>query len=370
MSAPADIFAADYVLKSDGNQWFVFVHGGILTSGQDPVNLLNSNVIQTCRQGAKILVLGDFSSATTLKFTQPVKYEHHGTFTYTGTGDAINLQETGAGQANSLYIYIWALIGPNNVSPYNTVAANAIGIHCNFAYQPHIWIDHLYYFTEGVRFDVSLGNFCSDGQWRLFGFQWCNIGIHWTGSASNINMQGHFMEMHMFACKTGILIDLASNASSGFNYFYGVCANVGFGAGYQDYVNNNNRVDNGASPNILCFSSSTTANASVLGPLDTVLPNPDYYQANGSTVTNQTTVGSHFPRIELQQKGIARSFTNVTSLAVTFPLQEPDTNYGVFVSFSYNAGAYWITSKTVSGCTINWVTANAGAQTLDYMLMR
>jgi hypothetical protein len=50
---------------------------------------------------------------------------------------------------------------------------------------------------------------------------------------------------------------------------------------------------------------------------------------------------------------------------------ETDTSYDVWVTTSFDNGGFWITSKAVSGFTVNWTTATADAdQTLSWLVVR
>jgi hypothetical protein len=60
-----------------------------------------------------------------------------------------------------------------------------------------------------------------------------------------------------------------------------------------------------------------------------------------------------------------------TTSAVTFGTAEDDADYEITVfDFEENMGAYWITSKTTSGFTINVATTPAGTATVHWMLTR
>jgi hypothetical protein len=79
-----------------------------------------------------------------------------------------------------------------------------------------------------------------------------------------------------------------------------------------------------------------------------------WYEHNGSTLSNgywNTSIG-----------GGATTYT-VTGLTM------PDTNYAVNVSPSWNT-SWWITSKTATGCTVNFGTAPVSASPCDITLRR
>lgn len=48
-----------------------------------------------------------------------------------------------------------------------------------------------------------------------------------------------------------------------------------------------------------------------------------------------------------------------TSVSITFPRSEPDVSYGVVATPDWDTTTY-VTSKTTSGCTINFGTAAPG----------
>jgi hypothetical protein len=50
---------------------------------------------------------------------------------------------------------------------------------------------------------------------------------------------------------------------------------------------------------------------------------------------------------------------------------EADTSYDVWVTTSFDNGGFWITSKAVSGFTVNWKTATVDTnQTLSWLVVR
>lgn len=67
---------------------------------------------------------------------------------------------------------------------------------------------------------------------------------------------------------------------------------------------------------------------------------------------------------------VARSVTAAaTSVVVTFPRQEPDTDYGVSVTPSWNT-TVWTSNKTTTGCTIHFGTAAGAGATIDLLTFR
>jgi hypothetical protein len=56
-----------------------------------------------------------------------------------------------------------------------------------------------------------------------------------------------------------------------------------------------------------------------------------------------------------------------TTLKVSFTRGMPDTAYQPKVTFGWNAGAWWITSRMKIGFTVNWQTPpGGGGSTLDW----
>lgn len=58
-----------------------------------------------------------------------------------------------------------------------------------------------------------------------------------------------------------------------------------------------------------------------------------------------------------------------TSVAITFPREEPDTDYGVSVTPNWNT-TVWVSNKTTTGCTINFGTAAGAGATIDLITFR
>lgn len=53
-----------------------------------------------------------------------------------------------------------------------------------------------------------------------------------------------------------------------------------------------------------------------------------------------------------------------TSHVLAFPQTEPSTSYGVTVCPSWNT-TVWVTSKTTTGCTVNFGTAAGASDVID-----
>ncbi len=59
----------------------------------------------------------------------------------------------------------------------------------------------------------------------------------------------------------------------------------------------------------------------------------------------------------------------LTTLAVTLPARMPDANYFVGVQANFNNGGTWVTAKTTTGFTLNWVTATVGTQAARFLIV-
>ncbi len=67
---------------------------------------------------------------------------------------------------------------------------------------------------------------------------------------------------------------------------------------------------------------------------------------------------------------VAQAVSNgATSVAVTFPRAEPDTAYGVNATPNWGT-TVWVSSKTKTGCTINFGTAAGASATVDISIFR
>jgi len=75
-------------------------------------------------------------------------------------------------------------------------------------------------------------------------------------------------------------------------------------------------------------------------------------------------------KLWLKQKGVNVTVTaGFTSISVTLPEPEPDTNYGVIVTPGWDTSV-WITDKTTSGFTINFGTPPTVDSALDWFVYR
>tara|TARA_R110000744_G_scaffold30262_6_gene71668 strand:- start:191 stop:583 length:393 start_codon:yes stop_codon:yes gene_type:complete len=89
-------------------------------------------------------------------------------------------------------------------------------------------------------------------------------------------------------------------------------------------------------------------------------PDVDHIQFYASD-TKQSFIGVAGAWQSLEpRRGTATIANSATSVAVTLGTDEPDANYGVYVSLGYDNGGCWITSEAVGGFTINVKTAAAG----------
>lgn len=61
--------------------------------------------------------------------------------------------------------------------------------------------------------------------------------------------------------------------------------------------------------------------------------------------------------------------TSATSVTLTFPRTEADTSYGVNVTPSWNT-TVWVSSRSTTGCTINFGTAAPASATIDVITFR
>lgn len=58
-----------------------------------------------------------------------------------------------------------------------------------------------------------------------------------------------------------------------------------------------------------------------------------------------------------------------TSVAVTFPRSEVDTNFGVVATPNWGT-TVWVTNKSTTGCTVNFGTAAPANATVDLITFR
>jgi hypothetical protein len=59
----------------------------------------------------------------------------------------------------------------------------------------------------------------------------------------------------------------------------------------------------------------------------------------------------------------------LTTIAVTMPIPMPDTSYAVSVNMNFNNGGFWVTGKTTTGFTLNWVTATGGGASARFLIV-
>jgi len=101
-----------------------------------------------------------------------------------------------------------------------------------------------------------------------------------------------------------------------------------------------------------------------------------YYDPSSATYVPKVTVKlstgdvTISGKLTVAQKGVNVSVSaSATSLAVTLPKAESDTNYGVLVVPQWNT-TVWITNKTTTGFTINFGTAPSSNSALDWFVFR
>lgn len=87
----------------------------------------------------------------------------------------------------------------------------------------------------------------------------------------------------------------------------------------------------------------------------------------GTTIFKVDNAG----RLYLRQKGVSVAVSEgSTSINITLPVSEEDTNYGVLVTPYWNTSV-WITNKTTSGFTVNFGTAApTGGSYIDWFVYR
>lgn len=70
-------------------------------------------------------------------------------------------------------------------------------------------------------------------------------------------------------------------------------------------------------------------------------------------------------------RGIVTLSAGITSKVVTLPSEVTSTDYIPWATPNWNAGAVWITNKSTTSFTLNWVNAVVGVDnTFDWALTR
>jgi hypothetical protein len=118
----------------------------------------------------------------------------------------------------------------------------------------------------------------------------------------------------------------------------------------------------GVSPSAIFIGNVIENNA--LGPLSDISTTPNWRFVENSQVG---TLGLSSTNVGARNLRGSVTFTGGTSVSVTFPKDEPDANYFVAISASSNQ-TFWVTSKTVSGFTIN--ASGSSTATVDWILVR
>lgn len=59
----------------------------------------------------------------------------------------------------------------------------------------------------------------------------------------------------------------------------------------------------------------------------------------------------------------------LTTASAIFPAPTKTTNYIAVLSPEFNSGGPWITSKTTTGCSMSWITATVGSQTMRILIV-
>lgn len=328
-----------------------------------------------------IIVVGDFSSANTISFTSAIGgYFHYGTQTQTGNAPAVLFDDaatgiTVSGSEGGEY-YFRRLAGPvgDSGSNWASFAASA-GIRLVHTVQRTIRWGKIGGFNYGILIDMTPASATVNDNW-LYGdlLRNNNYNIRFLGPDGHVG--GGVNQCQGNHWKPGILsygsasyaahIVKDANLIHQYNEWEGVDFASGGGATQYDYQSNagNQGASRALSGDYGSFLYATNV---VLQPDDNIIVHNWFNDTFGNPTKPRIGI-ANLSRINLGQKQVGVAFAAVTSLAVTFPMAEPDTNYSILATFSVNVGAHWITGKTTTGCTINWVTSSTGS--LDYMVYR
>jgi hypothetical protein len=97
--------------------------------------------------------------------------------------------------------------------------------------------------------------------------------------------------------------------------------------------------------------------------------NPVFNVTSAGAITNIKSISATSTAAN-NLRGINVPYTaNSTTTTVTFGTAEPDANYAISITPSWNT-THWVTNKTTTGFTVNWGTTSASAQTFDWILIR
>jgi hypothetical protein len=322
-----------------------------------------------------IVIKGNFSTASgTITITKYLTYIHEGVHTVTGNFAAVTMNipqgTLVVGKAgNAIYVgakvFIKEIAGP---ADRGVGFASSAGIRFVFSSQCYFHIQQIHDFNYGYFFDytnITALDQVADCLFMNPGVTFCNYAVRVVGGSPRKSEEGNvFVNCNFFGCNHGVVID--STADISFSTWTGAIDNV-FQAGSDNWVNNASTIvgTSALTTQLLLFEFLRSAAGNVF-------QNGDFlFAAAGAsygTVGLPGTRTLRIPRLTIVQRQLAVGFTAATSIAVIFPEAEQDTNYSVYVEFAQNSGAYWITAKSTTGCTINWATSSTGS--LDYFVQR
>lgn len=344
----------------------------------DPVPLIN-RAINSMTPGTgtglwqTLIVKGGFSSATTLLINNVITYRHYGVFKYTGTGNAvsINIPYSASGNMTDVtgaiievpgpHIYIGALYGPNNVSPFNA-SANAFGLYMISCIYGNIEIGRIQYFTEAVRVDASgtgsggyagYSSMVVDNNILLNHIRYCNTAIHLYaggngGSAHVLAQTNHWkMDVEVCAAHGFLQDDFGASNNAAYQELTGIIDNHG-DSGAFDYENNTQSGGDSIGGNFLCGFFNITAFSpgagSVLGPKDIVIGQATFAYISGGGLGRPT-------------KSLTGQTGSVANIA-TYPLSNSSTAQADAVLLV--GGMITITSFTSNSVVLNVTYTDSG----------
>jgi hypothetical protein len=356
---------ARFQIRTDGTSWHVFGDSRDIIFATPDAAL--TYALGQINDFDKITGKGNGTFAATVTITKYVRLEWYGKITV-GNFAAFTLNipqntefvELGGNAVYGMsYIDVTVIQGPAQYGVGNTSSA---GIKALFYSQQHIRVGQIIDCFYGLwQAWNSGGNFADN--WVDIQVTFCNTAIYVQGGSPRMSGEGNNYDVKIFGCQKGLVAD--SNADFAFNVFRGTIDNA-FVPG-TNWVNNNAIIVGTAIPtvNIILLDFLRIGGSEVFqaGDIGFTIASSGYGTQSGVSARALMTT-----RLQVHQKQIAVAFSAATSIAVTFPEAEQDTNYSVFVEFQQNSGAYWITGKSTTGCTINWVTSSTGS--LDYFVQR
>lgn len=383
---------ASWIVWNDGANW----RGDSLkgkasaTPGTDAPTVINA-VLAVATPSDVIVVLGDFSSANTISFTTAIGgYYHYGQHTVTGgtsVGILIN-DPAPAGTALPAFtspdysntgqeIYIRRLLGPAGISG-STFGASSAGVRLQNCMQKTLRFGMIQGFQYGFLVDQTVVDsatalaICNDNQFHCRTLRNNNYAVRFLGppavaGSATVQCQGNewFLQViYPLNGAFGVVKD--ANLIHQLQQWYHLSMVPSGGASGFWIANPGNSSNRPLSADFI-LALFWVDNVNNVLQVDDVLISHNS-GVSGASSSNAFGGLTKLAKLGLSQKELAKSFTTATSLAVTFPMIEFDTNYSVIPSFSLNVGNWWITAKTTTGCTINWVTSSTGS--LDYMVYR